>query len=252
MKTRTLAIGDIHGMHDALLRTLELADVSPSDQLVFLGDYINRGKQSREVMDRLCAFSENPKNVFLRGNHEEMILKLFTGRTDYWYMWLEYGGGRACLESYGIDANLIRPDGTGYVYASGGRDIPLSKPQESTQFIADLFPENHLALMLKTVTSYETPRYFFSHAGIETGGRLKGQNVYADCFLKWGDEEFLMDETRYEKIVIFGHYHLEKPLIRPNKACIALQNAVALLDLSNRKIFISNGTILHIDNDVWL
>lgn len=252
MKTRTLVIGDIHGMLDALLRTLEFADYSPSDRLVFLGDYVNRGSQSKEVMDRLLSLSENPENVFLRGNHEEMILKLFTGRTDYWYMWLEYGGGRACLKSYGVNADLIRPDGTGYVYADNGRERSLSDPQQSTQFIADLFPEKHLALMLKTVATYETKRFFFSHAGIEKGAHLKGQNVYADCFLKWGDEEFLMDETRYEKIVIFGHYHLEKPLIRPNKACIALQNAVALLDLSNRKIIVSNGTVLRIDKDVWL
>ncbi len=248
---RILVVGDIHGMYDELQRSLANAGYRPGDRLVFLGDYVNRGSRSREVLDYLVELSRNSKNVFLQGNHEAMILKLFAGRTEYWYMWLEYGGGRPCLASYGIDPDLVCAEGMDYVYHKNGRTISLAGRQETTQFMADVIPPDHLRFLLATSATFETKTFFCCHAGIEPGTRLMAQKVYADCFLKWGDETFLTDETRYEKIIVFGHYHMRRPLLLPNKACIALESSVGILDLTNRIVFDSDGNEIPVEPNLW-
>jgi serine/threonine protein phosphatase 1 len=72
---RLLAVGDIHGHREKLSRLLELVAPTGQDQVVFLGDYIDRGPQSREVIEELLAFRQRfPQTVFLRGNHEQILL----------------------------------------------------------------------------------------------------------------------------------------------------------------------------------
>src|SRR5690349_1844333 len=71
---RTLAIGDIHGCHLALTMLLEQIAPKPEDRLIFLGDYIDRGPASRDVVESLLSLKSKCTNVFLRGNHEAMIL----------------------------------------------------------------------------------------------------------------------------------------------------------------------------------
>jgi len=251
MTGRTLVIGDIHGMYDSFMRSLEHARYAGSDRLIFLGDYLNRGKRSMDVMDFLLQLSRNPMNVFLRGNHEEMILKLFAGRTEYWYTWLGYGGGRAAIESYGEDAGRIQADGESYILTMGHQAVSLAEPEATTQFIAELFPQEHLDFMLKTTVMYETDRFYFCHAGIEAGVPLKAQKAYTDCFMTWGDNTFITDESDYEKTVIFGHYHLKAPLLRSNRACIALRDSVGILDLGNRVVVDSEGNRTESERDLW-
>lgn len=81
MSGRTLIISDLHGMYDELLRVLDAVSCTDSDRLVFIGDYIDRGAQSREVFDLMVKLREDPINIFLRGNHEEMVLRLLDGET---------------------------------------------------------------------------------------------------------------------------------------------------------------------------
>ncbi len=251
MTERTLVVGDIHGLYDPLMRSLEHARYADSDRLIFLGDYINRGGQSREVLDLLVQLDKRPRNVFLKGNHEEMVLKLLAGRTDYWYTWLGYGGGSACLESYGFDSGRILSDGAGYTYREGRTTVSLSDAQATTQFVAGVFPKEHLDFMLRTTVMHETERFYFSHAGIESGVSLKAQKAYADCFMTWGDNTFIGDDTAYEKVVIFGHYHLEAPLVRSNRACIALKDSVGVLDLEARVVWDSEGRVTKIPKALW-
>src|SRR4051812_47149584 len=71
---RTLAIGDIHGCHTALTTLLDYVQPTGEDQLVFLGDYIDRGPSSRQVIETLLELKKSCSTIFLRGNHEEMFL----------------------------------------------------------------------------------------------------------------------------------------------------------------------------------
>src|SRR5687767_8328105 len=96
---RTLAIGDIHGCPAALDALLAAARPAADDVLVFLGDYVDRGPDSRGVIDRLLALRKAHRVVALRGNHELMMLRARADRTEY-RMWCEVGGLQ-CLGSYG-------------------------------------------------------------------------------------------------------------------------------------------------------
>lgn len=71
---KTLVISDIHGYHNQLEDALANADYQENDRLIFLGDYTDRGSQSRQVMELLLSL-KNPANVFLRGNHEEYLIR---------------------------------------------------------------------------------------------------------------------------------------------------------------------------------
>ncbi len=245
---RTLVIGDIHGQYDELLRVLELSKYSDSDKLIFLGDYINRGNRSKEVVDLLINIKNNPDSVLLRGNHEEIILKLVEGEYDYMYMWLEYGEGRECLRSYGVNPDSFRFDGERYVFSSSGQAVRLDNKDRTREIMRSIFPGDHISFMKDTFSAYETDSYFFCHAGVEKGISLEDQRLYAEYFLLWGDEEFLDDDTDYGKMIVFGHYHMRRPFIGKNKVMIALQNAVAVVDLENKVIYDSRGNTMKTEN----
>ena len=101
---RTLAIGDIHGCHEALKTLLAYVQPGKTDQLVFLGDYIDRGPNSRAVLQTLLEFGRQHPCIFLRGNHEVMILD---ARETSWKadLWRSYGGAEM-LQSYGSEYRL--------------------------------------------------------------------------------------------------------------------------------------------------
>ena len=96
---RTLAIGDIHGCHVALTCLLEQVQPHPEDRIVFLGDYIDRGPASREVVDTLLSLKKVCSTIFLRGNHEEMLLdaRKNAGEARLWQL----SGGFETVASYG-------------------------------------------------------------------------------------------------------------------------------------------------------
>ena len=100
---RNIAIGDIHGSAVALhtlLETLNIAD----DRLIFLGDYIDRGPHSQQVLSTLLELSANQNHIFLRGNHDEWLLRARTEKR--WFKtWLGEGvGGKETLHSYGASS----------------------------------------------------------------------------------------------------------------------------------------------------
>src|SRR5438105_4342673 len=104
MVARTFAIGDFHGCAAALAALLEAVRPGPNDTLVTLGDYIDRGPDSRGVLDQLIALAGRCRLVPLLGNHEELLL---AARSDAWSLefWLACGG-RATLASYGQGVGL--------------------------------------------------------------------------------------------------------------------------------------------------
>jgi serine/threonine protein phosphatase 1 len=98
MSSRTLAIGDIHGGLRALQQVLQRAAVTPQDLLVFLGDYVDGWSESPQVLDFLLQLRDTHRCIFLRGNHDAMLLEWFsTGNENP--QWLRHGG-RSTLQAY--------------------------------------------------------------------------------------------------------------------------------------------------------
>lgn len=244
---RVLVIGDVHGQYDKLMRALEASRYTESDQLIFLGDYIDRGLESKRVLDLMLELKRIPANIFLRGNHEQMVLHLLAGNADYLYMWLDYSFGRACIASYGHDPELIYFEEDSYWYRGPAGIIRLRTRDETSRFIENIFPESHLHFLQYLQLSHETDCCFFSHAGVQKDVVLEEQGLLSDCFLIWGDQEFFADSHNYGKTIIFGHFHLDQPYLRPGRIGIAMENEVAVADLTNQILYSSDGGTAEIE-----
>jgi serine/threonine protein phosphatase 1 len=98
MSGRTLAIGDIHGGLRALEQVLQRAKVTPDDLLIFLGDYVDGWSESPQVLDFLMQLRSTHRCLFLRGNHDELLLEWFKTGVEK-PQWLRHGG-RSTLQAY--------------------------------------------------------------------------------------------------------------------------------------------------------
>src|SRR5665213_2268282 len=97
---RILAIGDVHGCAVALQNLVKSVRIRPDDTLVMLGDYIDRGPDSKGVLELLCELRYNTNLIALRGNHEAMLLESLQS-ADARKGWINgIAGGRATLQSY--------------------------------------------------------------------------------------------------------------------------------------------------------
>jgi serine/threonine protein phosphatase 1 len=121
MKSRTIAIGDIHGCSAALDALLEAIRPRPEDTIVTLGDYINRGPDSRGVLDRLIKLNRRCRLVPLLGNHDQMLLDIRSGK--YPVFWLLDMGGTTTLDSYGPGRDLDLIPDKHYKFLKGCRDF---------------------------------------------------------------------------------------------------------------------------------
>jgi serine/threonine protein phosphatase 1 len=104
MPSRLIAIGDIHGCSAALRALLDEIDPAANDTIVTLGDYVDRGLDSKGVLDALIALADRCRLVPILGNHDEMMLHARDGKGDLRF-WLECGGQTA-LDSYADGAGL--------------------------------------------------------------------------------------------------------------------------------------------------
>ena len=145
MSGRILAIGDIHGCNTALDTLLGQINVQPEDTVVLLGDIVDRGPGTRQVIERLLELQQQCNLHFIRGNHEEMLLGVLDGTIDD-SRWLLFGG-REVLDSY---------DGT-----------------------TDDIPATHVEFLRSSVDYHETTTDIFVHANLEPGVPLPEQN--SDC-----------------------------------------------------------------------
>lgn len=184
-KDHILAIGDIHGMLDSLLPLLDkVLPMAPDDaRLVFLGDYIDRGPDSKEVVETLIQLKkQRPDTVFLMGNHEQMFLQAHGGKSLMFFL---ANGGDATLASYGL------------------------APEE----IADM-PPDHLAFFNDLLLYFETENHVFVHAGLRPGVALAEQDPRD---LLWIREEFMFSSKRFPKTVVFGHTPVVRPFVNPDR-----------------------------------
>lgn len=190
------AIGDIHGRRDLLAELLQsLAQDAERSRaegaspiIVFIGDYVDRGFESRGVIDLVLKLQneEQVETVCLKGNHEAMLLAFLE---DPWEAqgWLQYGGLET-LASYGVKV----PPGPADPGALGAvRDA----------FAAALPPE-HLRFLNALKLFHELGDYVFAHAGVRAGRGLEDQ---VEDDLLWIREPFLKPSFRYEKVVVHGH-----------------------------------------------
>jgi serine/threonine protein phosphatase 1 len=136
---RTIAIGDIHGCSHALAAVLDAIDPGPEDTVVTLGNYIDRGPDSRGVIDRLIRLAGRCRLVPLLGNHEEALLDALWDKAAL-KRWLTLGGADT-LRSYG--------------WVAGG-------PRRA---LADWFPRPHREFLAGCRAYFETPTHLFVHAG---------------------------------------------------------------------------------------
>jgi serine/threonine protein phosphatase 1 len=136
---RTIAIGDIHGCPDALAAVIDAVAPGPADTIVTLGDYIDRGPDSRGVLDRLIALAGRCRLMPLLGNHEELLLDAFRDISAL-RRWLNLCGADT-LRSYG--------------WAPGG-------PRRA---LADWIPQRHREFLAGCRNYYETSTHLFVHAG---------------------------------------------------------------------------------------
>jgi serine/threonine protein phosphatase 1 len=183
---KIFAIGDIHGCYDRLKALVEKIPIDFSrDTLLFIGDYIDRGPHSAEVVDYLIQLKKRVKEViFLKGNHEDMLDKFLNGDDRFTYL---LNGGQQTLDSY------------------------LKKTVQPESFP---IPPDHVEFFKSLRLYYETEEFIFVHAGLRPRTPLETQSTED---LLWIRDNFISTKYDFGKRVIFGHTPLKKPLVEPNK-----------------------------------
>ena len=204
------AIGDIHGKVTMLRQMLALIIAQPlqeEDTVIFLGDYVDRGEDSRGVIEEIIRFKaeQHANTIFLRGNHEQLMLEareddppraapregfiLFGEKTLNWLQ----NGGVDTLESYGME--------------------------DYSEWV-DVIPAEHWEFLEKTRFEHQIPGYHFVHAGLlpsDAHWEMAGWGLDPRLWIR---EEFLNSVADFDgRIVVFGHtpQRTGKPLVQPNK-----------------------------------
>ena len=203
---RVYAIGDIHGRADLLqdLHRLILADVAEAEPsmrrvVVYLGDYVDRGLQSRDVIDLLIG---DPlpgfERVYLKGNHEEAFLDFLddAGAGPDWFA----NGGDATVYSYGVAIP---------------QEVPFSARFPHIQeALREAVPPRHIDFLTHLEMTWEIGDYLFVHAGIRPGRALDQQTAQD---LLWIRHEFLTSSADHGKVVVHGHSVTVGPDLRDNR-----------------------------------
>lgn len=165
---RKIVIGDIHGCNVALSTLIDAINVDKDDTIITLGDYIDRGENSKEVIYQLIGLKEKCDYISLLGNHELMLMRAFNGNDDLRF-WLKYGG-YATMFSYGLSGSYVNRDSLKiinrdhisfiydckhyheddnniFVHANYDYDKPMDKQSEDASFWRHLnnTPEVHIS-----------------------------------------------------------------------------------------------------------
>lgn len=212
-------IGDIHGMRAELDALLEMIDVDANASarevtIVFLGDLVNRGPSSRQVLERLM---EGPcradrRWIVLRGNHDQLFLDAIGGKSEAAFEQLMRKGGAATLASYGLRR----------------KDASLSRARRAV-------PSDHLRFLEGLPYSYASGGYFFVHAGVDPDRPIFDQSEWTLLNIR---EPFLRKAHRLRCTVVHGHVPNPKgPMVAPGRIGVdtgahatGVLTAVALFD----------------------
>lgn len=205
--SRAYAIGDIHGRLDLLIAILEKIEADNAARepaktyLIFLGDFVDRGPDSRGVIEQLANRSRPyAKNIFLMGNHEEFFLNVLSGDEGSVQPWLAYGGTQ-CAESYGISPGWLLN----------------ATPSGVIERLRQEVPQSHLEFLRNLSDTFRYGDYLFVHAGIRPGTDLLEQSSKD---VRWIREGFLEDSRDHGVLVVHGHTIVENPETHRNRIAI--------------------------------
>ena len=183
---RIFAVGDIHGCYEKLFALMDKLPVDMArDQLLFIGDYIDRGPSSIEVLDYLIDLKKrSPGIIFLKGNHEDMLQKYLNGSDRFTYL---LNSGQQTLDAY------------------------LNNKDRSDNYPV---PSAHLDFLNTLQMYYQTEDYIFVHAGLREKVPLESQQEFD---MLWIRDEFIYSDYNFGRRVVFGHTPFKEPLVQPNK-----------------------------------
>jgi len=201
---RAYAVGDVHGRLDLLDQLLAAIEQDVERRpprkalLVFLGDLIDRGPDSRGVVERLRTYRHGTlRPYFLAGNHEEVLLRLLAGERGILESWLQYGGAE-CLQSYGRNSATLAGQ----------------SERTALAMIKGAIPTVHARFIASFADTLSFGDYLFVHAGIRPGLDMSLQN---QSDLRWIRSQFLEHEGDYGFVVVHGHTISEGLDERPNR-----------------------------------
>lgn len=207
---KIFAIGDIHGCFDKLYTLMALLEVNKKkDILIFLGDYIDRGSQSMDVVEYLIHLSQNGYHtVFLKGNHEAMLQDYLSGQNKITFL---ISGGTNTLDSY---------------------------RQHIDRLQNLIMPPSHIEFLQSLHLFYETDLYIFVHAGLAPKVPLNQQQ---EKDLLWIRDPFIHSTYNFGKTVIFGHTPFKEPFVTKNKIGIdtgaVYDNKLTCIELPAQKFY---------------
>lgn len=180
---RTIATGDLHGCSIAFAALIDAIDLQPQDTLVTLGDFVDRGIDSKGVLEQLIALKSRCNLVPILGNHDEMMLHARDGKSDFQF-WKNCGGD-SCLDSYGSSSQL------------------------------SLIPQSHFRFLESCYSYYETETHVFAHANYKPDVPL---NQLDDHTLRWlslrdyvppkphcSGKMFVVGHTPQSEVLDLGH-----------------------------------------------
>ena len=179
---RLIGITDIHGEYERLSSLLDEITPTKDDTIIFMGDYIDRGAKSKEVVDKVISMKNFCNCIYLIGSHEYALLHS-AGDEYYKYLFWNYGGD-ATAKSYGSYENIFKIHG---------------------DFFNSLEPY------------YLTDKYLFIHAGIRIGIPLEQQDITDMVYIR---SEFFNRKHNLPQKIIFGHTEFDEPRIWEDKICI--------------------------------
>ena len=202
---RAYVIGDIHGRNDLLCTLLDEVSADAAKRngvkahLIFLGDYVDRGSKSADVIETVLNLNIPDMNVvMLKGNHETSMLA-FMDDPIKGKRWLHYGGD-ATLRSYGIEISM--------------GELTEKNISIAAENFKKALPETHRKFLETLNDRHVIGDYFFVHAGIDPGQPLEKQK---ERDLLWIRDEFLSHEGLYEKVIVHGHSIIPEPEFKDNR-----------------------------------
>lgn len=213
---KIFAFSDVHGSYDEMMGLYKQLPINPKkDQLIVLGDFIDRGPDTKKVVEQLMAWKKKyPHWQILYGNHEDLMLDtlMYNGRIydsfDLWYQ----QGGRETFYSYIPDE--------------------LSNYEKAIIQIKEAIPQEHLEWIAALPRFYQTDKYIFVHGGVKPGKTVEETETQD---VLWIRDEFIYSDYDWGKKVIFGHTPNEKdlgmPIIMGNK--IGIDGAVGASGYKN-------------------
>jgi serine/threonine protein phosphatase 1 len=202
---RVYAIGDIHGRADLLETILQeigrdCENAHASVTFVFVGDYVDRGQDSREVVARLLELSKIAHCIFLRGNHDQTLLNFLGDHTIY-PQWQAFGGVETLL-SYGVSPPSFDDE---KAYRATRAEFARKLPSAHRNFFETL------------QNSAQIGDYYFVHAGVRPGMHLDEQSLEDKLWIR---DAFLRSDADFGKIVVHGHTPESRPVKRSNRISI--------------------------------